>query len=68
MHILPSVGSHVGFVQVGFILIGVLIPYLLFSEHSHWSFVQFGCLFWYSFAMFGICFLQRYPFEGMREE
>lgn len=37
MHILPSIGSHVGFVQVGFILIGVLIPYLLFTEHSHWS-------------------------------
>lgn len=35
MHILPSIGSHVGFVQVGFILIGVLIPYLLFTEHSH---------------------------------
>lgn len=35
MHILPSIGSHVGLVQVGFILIGVLIPYLLFTEHSH---------------------------------
>ena len=35
MHILPSIGSHVGLMQVCFILLGVMIPYVLFSEHSH---------------------------------
>lgn len=35
MHILPTIGHHVGFVQILIIFVGVMIPYLLFMEHEH---------------------------------
>ncbi|KAM7456952.1 hypothetical protein BLSTO_02292 [Blastocystis sp. subtype 1] len=35
MHMLPSIGHHLGISQIAFLLIGVFIPYLLFVEHSH---------------------------------
>ena len=35
MHILPSVGHHIKISQVLIMLVGVVIPYLLFVEHEH---------------------------------
>lgn len=35
MHILPTIGHHIGFTQVAIIMIGVFIPYFLFVEHEH---------------------------------
>ena len=35
MHMLPSIGHHLGFSQIVFLLVGVFIPYILFVEHEH---------------------------------
>lgn len=35
MHMLPSIGHHLGISQVAFLLIGVFIPYLLVVDHGH---------------------------------
>ena len=35
MHMLPSIGHHLDFSQIVFLLVGVFIPYILFVEHEH---------------------------------
>ena len=35
MHILPTIGHHIHFTQIIVMIVGVLIPYFLFMEHSH---------------------------------